>query len=197
MSKLFLIPFLLLAVVTAHSQNFQAAINNARSAYTAGKLEEAHFALMQAMQEVDLIVGKEVLKLLPQQMGDLAVNVKDDNVTTNAGFLGTTIHRTWGTTRKADLSIIGNSPMIATINMFLNTPMLGGMVSDGNTKLIRIKGYKGQLQRETSSDGKIHYNINIPLGNALFTFKVEETSDTEILKLAETIPLDQIVKLIQ
>jgi len=150
------------------------------------------------MQEIDLIIGKEVLKIVPLKMNDLAVNTKDDNVSTNSGYIGTTIRRTFGTTRKAELTIMSNSPMVATINMFLNTPMLAGMGSNGDTKLIRISGYKGQLQRETNStSGQVDYTINIPLGNSLFTFKVENTTDTEITKMAETFPLDQIAKLIQ
>jgi hypothetical protein len=187
----------LLWFTSGYGQNFQAAITNARNSYSSGKLEESHFALMQALQEIDLMIGKEVLKLLPQKMGEQAVATKDDQVTTNTGFIGTTIHRSWGTNRKIDLSIIGNSPLVATINLFLNTPLLG-MGSDGNSKLIRVKGYKGQLVKEdASAEGKLNYTVNIPLGNALFTFKVLETTDTEILQLMETIPLEKITVLIQ
>ncbi|WP_394767782.1 hypothetical protein, partial [Ferruginibacter sp.] len=51
--------------LTGMAQDFTKAMNTAKTAYSGGKLEETHFALQQAMQEVDLIVGKEVLKLLP------------------------------------------------------------------------------------------------------------------------------------
>ena len=51
--------------LTGMAQDFAKAMTTAKSAYNAGKLEETHFALQQAMQEVDLIIGKEVLKLLP------------------------------------------------------------------------------------------------------------------------------------
>jgi hypothetical protein len=72
------------------------------------------------------------------------------------------------------------------------------MGSDGNSKLIRVKGYKGQLVKEdASAEGKLNYTVNIPLGNALFTFKVLETTDIEILQLMETIPLEKITVLIQ
>ena len=42
------------------SQNFTTAIATAKTAYASGKLEDAHFALQQAMQEIDIIIGKEV-----------------------------------------------------------------------------------------------------------------------------------------
>ena len=120
-----------------------------------------------------------------------------DNVYANAGFIGTTIHRSYGTTRKADLSIISNSPLVATINAFLNTPMLGGMMSDGTTKMVKVQGYKSQLQKEANSDGTNNYTISLPLGSSLVTFKVDKTTDTEILGFANTLPLEAIAKLIQ
>ena len=59
---------------TGIAQDFAKAMTSAKTAYNAGKLEETHFALQQAMQEVDLIVGKEVLKLLPPKIDTLTFN---------------------------------------------------------------------------------------------------------------------------
>ena len=107
----------------AFSQDFKTDITTAKTAYASGKLEDAHFALLQAMQEVDIIIGKEVLKLLPPKMDTLSVNTKEDQVSANAGFIGCTIHRSYGKmTKKADLSIISNSPLVAMLNSVLNTP---------------------------------------------------------------------------
>jgi hypothetical protein len=43
---------------------FKNNITTAKSSYASGKLEDAHFALQQSMQELDMVIGKEVLKLL-------------------------------------------------------------------------------------------------------------------------------------
>src|SRR4030095_8829725 len=133
MKNLIILAFMLLAT-RSFTQNMATDISSAKSAYAAGKLEDAHFALLQAMQEIDLIIGHEVLKLLPTKMDTLNVNTKDDNVMANVGYIGTTIQRSWGSEGRVDLSIIGNSPLVATINALLNTPMLGGMMSNGNSK---------------------------------------------------------------
>lgn len=86
------------------AQNFAKNISTAKSSYAAGKLEDAHFALQQAMQEVDMIIGKEVLlKQLPAKMDTYTVNSKDDNVTSNVGYIGTTIHRSYGPAANVDL----------------------------------------------------------------------------------------------
>lgn len=37
--------------------------------------------------------------------------------------------------------------MISTLNAFLNTPLLGGLMKDENTKIIKVRGYKGRLQK--------------------------------------------------
>ena len=182
------------------AQDFTKDITTAKTAYTAGKLEESHFALQQAMQEIDLIVGKEVLKLLPPKMDSLTINTKDDNVSANAGFIGTTMHRSYGKfTKKADLSIISNSPMVSMLNTFLNSPLLGGMASgDGNTKTVKVQGYKARLEKKSgSAEGKNDYELQVPLGSALITFTLDDCSDTEIMAMANTIPLPQIAKLIQ
>ena len=44
---------------------------------------------------------------------------------------------------------------------------------------------------------KNSYELQIPLGSALITFKVDDCTDTQILNFADTIPLQQIAKLIQ
>ena len=190
---------LLICFVTGMAQDFAKAMATAKTAYGVGKLEETHFALEQAMQEVDLIIGQEVLKLLPPKMDTLTSNAKDDNVASNVGYVGATIHRSYGKgQKKADISIISNSPMVAMMNSFLNSPLLGGMMSDGKTKKVKVQGYKARLEKQDgSAEGKNNYELMIPLGSALITFKVDDCTDTQILALAETIPLQQIAKLIQ
>jgi hypothetical protein len=186
-----------LFTTTAFSQDFKTDIASAKTAYSAGKLEDAHFALQQAMQEIDIIIGKEVIALLPTTMDKFSANTKDDNVMSNVGFMGSTIHRTWGQNDSVDLSIIGNSPLITTLNAFLNTPLLGGMMNNGNNKIIKVEGYKGQLTKDDAGNGQFNYTIQIPLGSSLVTFTSKNTTDTQIMAMVNTIPLQQIAKLIQ
>jgi hypothetical protein len=181
----------------SYAQNFTADINSAKSSYRAGKLEDAHFSLLQAMQEVDLIIGNEVMKQLPVKMDTYASNPGDDNVTANVGFVGTTIHRSYGPEKNIDLSIIGNSPLISTLNAFLSTPLLGGMMSNGNNKIIKVQGYKGQLTKDAAANGQTNYTIQVPVGSSLVTFTAKNTTDSQILTWANTLPLPQIAKLIQ
>ncbi len=178
-------------------QDFTKDITTAKTQYASGKLEEAHFALLQALQEIDIRIGQEVLKLLPQQMDTLKVNAKEDNVSGTSGYVGTSIRRTYGVNRGGEITIISNSPLIGTLNAYLNTPVIGGMMTDGNTKIIRVQGYKGRMEKSQNNDGSLNYSVDIPMGNSLVTYKMSNTTDTQILKLVETLPLQQIAKLIQ
>jgi hypothetical protein len=187
----------ILYVQYSSGQNFTADIQNAKTAYAAGKLEDSHFALLQAMQEIDLIIGKEVLKLMPSKMDTYTVNAKDDNVASNVGFVGTTIHRSYGPENNVDLSIIGNSPLVSTLNAFLNTPLLGGMMSNGNNKIVKVQGYKGQLTKSDNGNGQTNYSLQIPLGNSLITFEGKNTTDSQVLDWANSIPFKNIAKLVQ
>jgi hypothetical protein len=81
--------------------DFKTQIATAKKSYSAGKLEDTHFALQQALQELDMIIGKEVLKIMPQKIDSLSANPKDDHVAANVGFVGATIHRSYGTQRNA------------------------------------------------------------------------------------------------
>lgn len=188
---------LLSSTLVLAQQDFTKDITTAKTQYASGKLEEAHFALLQALQEIDIRIGQEVLKLLPQQMDTLKVNAKEDNVSGTSGYVGTSIRRTYGTNRGGEITIISNSPLIGTLNAFLNTPVIGGMMTDGNTKIIRVQGYKGRMEKSQNNDGSLNYTVDIPMGNSLVTYKMNNTTDTQVLKLVETLPLQQIAKLIQ
>lgn len=198
MKNFYLLIALAVAANVCRAQDFNKAMVTAKASYSAGKLDDAHFALQQAMQEVDLTVGREVLKLLPSKLGTMPSVDKDDNVSSNVGFVGATIHRTYGQgVQNADISIIDNSPLIAMTNTMLNTPMIG-MLSNGKNKIVKIQGYKGRLEKEAgSTPDKYSYELQIPLGNALFTFKVNDCTDDQILALADTIPFQEIAKLIE
>lgn len=189
----------IIASTAAMAQDFKTDVATAKSAYTAGKLEDAHFALQQMLQELDITIGKEVIKLLPATFNKLNVNEKDDNVTGNIGFIGSTIHRSYGSdSTKASIEIVSNSPLIGTLNAFLNTPFLAGMGSNGNTKVVKVQGYKARLSKEDNQENKKpSYRLEIPFNNSLITCNADDISDTDMLAMANALPLAQIAKLIQ
>lgn len=198
MKKLTIFSLLLMLVSASFAQDFKADIATAKTAYAGGKLADAHFALEQAMQEIDMIVGQEVLKLLPVKIDTLNSNPKEDHVMANSGFIGATIHRSYGLHGGTEIEIISNSPMLAGLNAFLNMPVLGGMMRDENTKVVKVQGYKSRLEKQGENEnGKTNYSLQIPFSSALLTLTVKGKSESEVLTLANSIPMERIAKLIQ
>ncbi|MEJ7676328.1 MAG: hypothetical protein WKG06_00290 [Segetibacter sp.] len=67
MKKLFILTLFLFVVSFAYSQDFKKELATAKTSYKSGKLEDAHFALQQTLQALDITIGKEVLKLFPEK----------------------------------------------------------------------------------------------------------------------------------
>jgi len=189
---------ILFFTLSLNAQDFSKDIADAKSSYAGGKLADAHFSLEQAIQEIDMIVGKEVLKLLPAKMNDQASVEKDDQVTANVGFVGATVHRSYGDTTGSQVEIISNSPLIASLNSFLNMPLVGGMMRNSTTKVVKIQSYKSRLEKQGDNDnGKPNYQLQIPFKSALITITANGMDENAVMSFANSIPLDKIAALIQ
>jgi len=190
--------FIFFTTIVFAQTDFKGEVATAKTSYTSGKLEDAHFALQQALGDLDIIIGKEVLKLLPTQLGSLNANTNSDNVTANVGFIGATIHRDYGSPeKKAEIEIISNSPLLGTLNAFLNTPLIGGMMRDENNKTVKVQGYKARLERTDAGNGKFNYKLDVPFSSSLLTLNVDNSAESEILGMANKIPFQDVAKLIQ
>src|ERR1700749_2728190 len=101
MKKIFYI-IILLGSTAAYSQDFDKNLATAKSSYGSGDLENARFAMEQMLRDLDMAIGKEILKMLPAQIGALKVNEKEDNLTGGAGYAGGLfVHRSYGTSPKS------------------------------------------------------------------------------------------------
>lgn len=179
-------------------QDFDKNIVTARNSYAAGNLEDARFAMQQMLNDLDMAIGREVLKMLPSKMGAMSSNSANDNVTANTGLTGVIIHRDYGSGEKIfNLDLMSNSPLIASINAILSIPFIGNS-GDGTQKVIKIDGYKGMLQKTVDEETKkTDYTLQVPIGSTLLTLTAPDTNEAEVIKMANTIPLSQITKLVQ
>lgn len=196
MKKIILIIILFATIGGANAQDFAKRLTEAKTAYASGKLDDSRFAMEQTLQELDIITGKEVLKMLPVKMGDKSANTKADNVTGSSGFFGVIIHREYGTVDSSniDLEIISNSPLISSINAILSIPFMG---ASGDNKIIKINGYKALVEKVTGSNNRNDYEIQLPLNSTLITFKAPGYSQDEVVKMASSLPIEDIAKMLQ
>ena len=184
--------------LTLTAQDFDKNLATARSSYSSGNLEDARFAMQQMLKDIDVLGGKEMIKLLPAKLESLSANVNNDNVTANTGLAGVLVHRDYGTGEKtANLDLMSNSPLIGSLNAILSLPFVGNS-GDGTQKVVKVQGYKGVLQKSVDTEtNKTDYTLQVPIKNTLLTLTVDNTTEAEILKMANAIPVGQIVKLVQ
>lgn len=182
----------------AAAQNFDNNLASAKSSYASGDLENARFTMQQMITDLDIQIGKEVLKALPAKMETLTANTTSDNVTANTGFAGVVVTRDYGTESKnCNINIMSNSPMIASVNALLALPFVGNS-TDGTQKVVKIQGYKAMLQKSVDSEtNKTDYTLQLPLNSTLLTLTAPDSNEAEVLKMANLIPVQQIVKMVQ
>jgi hypothetical protein len=198
MRKIFVIILSVLIPGLVLGQDFNKYLATAKSSYSAGKLEDSRFAMEQMMQELDITIGKDVLKMLPAQLDNLNVNAASDNVTGMSGFSGVNIHREYSSVdKKAVVDMITNSPLATSINTILSIPFIAGS-GDGNQKRVKIDGYKGLLQKNVNSETqKSNYELQMPFNSTLLTFRMDNVEEAEVLKLVALIPIAEIAKMLQ
>ena len=149
----------LFSVSTIGAQNFEKHVADARAAYESGNLENSRFSMEQALRELDVLIGKEIIKLLPVKMGQLNAVVADDQVTASGAAMGAGlfIQRKYGSDpKKVDLQIMNNSPLIAGINALLSIPFLTG---GENQKQVKIQGYKALIKFDKDEVFMSHHSI--------------------------------------
>lgn len=188
-------------MVTGTPEEFKKYTADARSNFEAGKLDDSRFAMQQMLAELDVIIGKEVLKLLPQTLLDKAVVSKLDNVSGASGFMGAIIHREYGKeaagmnaeNRNITVEIISNSPLIASINSLLSIPLIG---NTGDNKVIKVAGYKA-LVTKTQQNTETNYEVQLPLGSSLITLKAPGATQEQVAQIAGSLPIQDIARMLQ
>lgn len=192
------IPFLFIALFlfgSLSAQDFNKKLSEAKVSYASGKLDDSRFAMQQMLQELDIITGKEVLKVLPAKLNELPASKDKDNVSGASGFLGVVIHREYGTEAKnISLEIIGNSPMLTAINALLSLPLIA---NNGDQKVIKISGYKGLVQKVSGDNNTTNYELQLPLNSSLVTIKAPGYTQDEVIKIAGSLPISEIAKMVQ
>ncbi len=187
--------FLGLFVATLSAQEVSKQLNEAGSAYDAGNLQETRMALQQAIHELDMAIGKDILDALPGTMHNMPIDQENDNVS-SAGDIGLFVSRRYAVPEKdhsISIEIIGDSPMISGVNALLSMPVF---IGDKNQKKVRLGSRRALLQKNDTQDELNSWDLQIPMGSTLLTFSLRGDMDEKtVTDLAATLPLDQIERL--
>lgn len=186
----------LLSGTRIYSQDIQANLDAARSSYQSGDLENARFALQEALNVINQAIGQEILGMLPASMGGMTKVEDGDNVTgTGMGFAGLFVSRSYtGDNKNSSIEIVGDSPMMMGINALLAMPAF--MSSDPNQKRIKIGNYKALLTKSTDDHGIVSYDIQLPFSSSLLTLRCSGVqNENDVVGMANGLPVDKIAKM--
>lgn len=168
-------------------------LTTAEAVFKEGKYSEARYAVQQAMLGVEMQIGQQILKSLPEAIGDLKFDPKADQVTsTGWGWVGLTIKREYNKDDKQlRFTITNNSAWMQAINLYFNN--VGYAQTTGgeqNWKQTRIKGLRAVVEY---SDGN-GYKLSAPLGQtSLLVYEgVNFANEQEFMKACESIDIDSI-----
>ena len=98
MKKILLILYFFALVTISKAQDFDKNLASARTAYSAGKLEDARFAMDQMLRDLDIAIGKEIMKMLHEFPATIeeAANNYDPSLLANFSYaLAKNFNRFW------------------------------------------------------------------------------------------------------
>jgi hypothetical protein len=195
MKKIVIAAAFLAMVGSAAAQEFNKQATVARASYTAGKLDDSRFAMQQMLEELDMITGKEIMKLLPQKMQDKTAVAAKDNVSGASGWAGVIIHREYGAGDKnIVLETITNSPLLGSLNALLSLPFVA---NNAEQKVVKIAGYKALVQKVSGENNTTDYELQLPLNSTLITLKAPGYTQEQVIAMANTLPVPEIAKMVQ
>ena len=197
-NNLYIFTTIIFIGATAQAQDPKPKLDEALSAYNSGSLDDARFALEQALQEIDIAIGQEILAMLPTEMNSVPVKTELDDVNGyGLGFAGVYVNRYYGNENQSvEVEIITDSPLLASLNALLAMPFIG--TADPNKKRVKVDGYKALLEKSEGQNGIMSYTIQVPFNQSLLTFTCDGfADDDQVLGMADKISVTNIAKLVQ
>jgi hypothetical protein len=168
----------------------------AEAAYKKGTFGDARYSVQQAILGVELEIGNQLLKSLPDAIAGLKKDETQDEVSSNGyGWAGLTILRKYRDDKDKQLTftIANNAVWMASINAYMS---MGGMAQQTNGqqnwKQIKYKGNKAIIEYSESSG----YKLSVPIGqSSLLVFEgVNFKNEPDFMKAANEIDPDSIKK---
>lgn len=162
-------------------------INQAIDLYKAGDFAGAAGELEFAAAQIRQLRAGEIAAALPEPLPGWTAEDAETAAMGAAMFGGgTTASRNYTKDDSSiDVNIVSDSPMIQSLAMMLNNPM---MMSGSGQKLIRVQGNKAALEWEGSS-GSINVLI---MGSVLVTVEGYEVTEDDLVQYAEAVNYDLI-----
>jgi hypothetical protein len=195
--KILAASFILFLSFQVHSQDVTTKLDEAETAYGSEDLENTRFSLQQSLSELDILVGQEILKMLPTELAGNSFDEEGDEVAgSSAGLVGVFVNRSYpGETKSVQVELVSDSPLISALSGFLTNPLFASMAG-GNQKVIKVDSYKASLQKDENDP--LHYEVQIPIDQSLFSIKYDGfDNEKEVTGIANQIGIREIADILK
>ncbi len=166
-------------------------IKDAENSFNDKKYGDARFSVRQAILGIELEIGKEVLKGLPESIEGLDFAKDLDKVTsTGIGFVGLVIERVYQKNDQEFRVTIGNDAGLLSAASLYLTAGTYATTTDQNHKQTKFKGYRAVIEYDEYSG----YTLSVPFGQSsiLVMDGVNFENETQLMKAAENIDIEKI-----
>lgn len=171
-------------------------ISDAEKANDTKNYSDARYSIQQALLGVELQMGKEILKSLPDNVSGLAKDTTQDRVmSTHWGWNNLTIQRIYKKDSKEFSTVVGNNSFYSGwLELYFNGTYAQSNGETQNMKQIRVKGYKAVIKFDKNEG----YTVLIPLGqSSLVTFNgINFATEQEMTTAVNGFDIDGIKKML-
>lgn len=176
----------------------KAQMAEAETAHGAKNYSDARYSLQQALMGVEIQLGRQIIKSLPQTSVGLAADTLQDKVmSTQWGWSNLSIQRVYknGADKQMTLTI-GNAGIYAGLYTlyFANGGMMQANGDKQNFKQVRVKGNKAVIQYEDSKG----YTLAAQLGQtSMIVWEcINFANEQEVMTAANGFDIDGIKKML-
>ncbi len=169
--------------------------------------KQAQLSLQDAINDINNLVAGQIAAAMPNEINGLKASDDGGVNTAGLGMMGGgfQISKNYQHPSKkentAEVQILGNSPMVASINMFMGNP---AMMGEGY-KSVRVGTYRGILKTEmedyyddNGNSKKIRSSeFQLPMGQNLITIKANGfATEQEEIAFATKLDIDKLKSLL-
>lgn len=196
---IFFVFIALIGLSAAGQSQAETFIKEAQDFLAKKEYKQAQLSLQDAINDINLLVARQVAGLLPGEINGLKADGDGEVSVAGMGMMGggmQIIKRYRNETKPendAEVQVIANSPMLATMNMYLTNPgMLGSEYKSVRVGAIRAIS-KTDLQ-DGDNDTKIRSTeIQIPMGQTMITIQANGfATEQDELSFANKLDLEKI-----
>ena len=171
-------------------------MTDAETANAAAKYSDARYSIQQALMGVEIQLGREILKALPNPVNGLEKDSTQDKVSTAQwGWNNMTILRVYSDQKDKQVTVtIGNNAIYSSwVSLYFNnTYGMQANAENQNMKQTKVKGNKAIIQY---SDDK-GYTLIVPIGqSSMIVWEcINFADENEVMKVANVFDIDGIKK---